>query len=350
LKSSEKYLFLTCVLAHFNSKKQPGIMNILGIGNALVDIMTRLEDDALLNHFKLPKGSMTLVDWELSNRVHFETGSLKKTKSSGGSAANTIHGLAKLGVNAAYIGKIGKDEMGRFFKKDMEKSSARTILYNSLTDTGRAMALISPDSERTFATYLGAAVELSEEDITSDIFKGYDFLYMEGYLINNLPLFEKALRLAKNHGMRTCVDLASFNIVEQFRENLLPEIESYVDIVFANEEEAKALTGKEPEEALEEIAGMCDIAVVKTGARGSLIKTGNQKFTIQANSVKSIDTTGAGDLFASGFLYGLNKNMPLDICGRIGTLLAGKIIGVIGAKLDQKAWEEIKKEIEIIKS
>lgn len=325
-------------------------MSILGIGNALVDIMTQLEDDALLDHFKLAKGSMTLVDWELSNRINFETSGLKKTKSSGGSAANTIHGLAKLGVETAYIGKIGNDDIGRFFKKDMEKSSARTILYNSLTDTGKAMALVSPDSERTFATYLGAAVELSEEDITSDIFKGFDFFYMEGYLINNFTLFDKALRLAKSHGMRTCVDLASFNIVEQYKENLISEIKSFVDIVFANEEEAKALTGKEPDEALEEIAAMCDIAIVKNGPRGSLIKTGNQKFTIQANTVKSIDTTGAGDLYASGFLYGLSKNMPLDICGKIGTLLAGNVIQVIGAKLNEKSWQEIRKNIEILKS
>mgnify|MGYP001572493849 CR=1 FL=1 len=192
-------------------------MKILGMGNALVDIMTRLTDDSILERFKLPKGSMTLVDKEMSDFIHMETSRFQKSKASGGSAANTIHGLSHLGVKTAFIGKIGTDEMGRFFKRDMQNNGIFPILYNSHTDTGRAVALISPDSERTFATYLGAAVELSVDDITRDIFKEYNFFYIEGYLVQNTELIEKAIKLAKYSGLKTCLDLASYNIVESNR-------------------------------------------------------------------------------------------------------------------------------------
>ena len=324
-------------------------MSVLGIGNALVDIVTELKDDSLLKRFGLPKGSMTLVDSELSNQINFDTVSLKKTKASGGSAANTIHGLAKLGVEAAFIGKTGKDDLGTFYQKDLDDAGVCTIMYHSLADTGKAMALISPDAERTFATYLGAAVELSEEDISSKIVSGYDFFYIEGYLINNLPLFEKSLRLAKKAGMRTCLDLASYNIVEQYKDKLLPEIKSYVDILFANEEEANALTGKSPEDALNEISSYCDITIIKTGPKGSMIRSENNIHEIHANQVNVVDTTGAGDLYASGFLYGLSKNMPLTICGRIGTLLAGKVIENYGARIQDDVWPDILSSIESLK-
>ncbi len=323
-------------------------MKILGMGNALVDIMTQMEDDRILEKFNLPKGSMTLVDRELSNYIHVETSGMSKTKASGGSAANTIHGLAHLGAEVAFIGKIGHDDMGKFFKRDMKVNGVSPILYTSTTDTGRAVALISLDTERTFATYLGAAVELSEEDISSDIFVGFDFFYVEGYLISNLRLINKSLRLAASNGLKTCLDLASFNIVEQYKDALKEEIKSNVDIVFANEEEAKSFTGLEPEEAIKVLAGMCQIAVVKTGAKGSLIAKGDTIISVPARKVKSVDTTGAGDLYASGFLYGLAEDLPLETCGKIGTLLASSVIEVLGAKMKESTWENLRREIKIL--
>ncbi|HYW95202.1 MAG TPA: adenosine kinase [Bacteroidales bacterium] len=323
-------------------------MKILGMGNALVDIMTQLNDDIILDKFNLPKGSMTLVDRELSNYIHIETAGLSKTKASGGSAANTIHGLAHLGSDVSFIGKIGRDDMGRFFKRDMEINNVKPILYSSITDTGRAVALVSQDSERTFATYLGAAVELSEEDITSDIFTDYDVFYIEGYLINNLPLINKALRLAHGKGLKTCIDLASFNIVEQYKEALHAEIRDNVDIIFANEEEARAFTGLEPEDALDVLCGMCEIAIVKTGSKGSLIGRGQERIAVPALRVNSIDTTGAGDLYAAGFLYGLSRNQPLKTCGETGTILAANVIEVIGAKMKESTWENIRREINLL--
>jgi len=325
-------------------------MKILGMGNALVDIMTQLEDDAFLERFKLPRGSMTLVDREMSNFIHVETTGLKKVQSSGGSAANTIHGLAHMGLETAYIGKIGNDEMGAFFRRDMVHNGINPILYNSFNDTGRAVALVSPDSERTFATYLGAAVELSEEDITRDIFNGYDIFYLEGYLINNPVLFEKALRIAKKENLKTAIDLASYNIVSDFKDSFQTIIRDLVDIVFANEDEARALTGKDPEEAIKALSEVTEIAIVKTGSKGSIIQSDSISHTIPALDVHPVDTTGAGDLYAAGFLYGLSKNLGLEKSGKIGTVLAGNVIEIIGAKMDEPRWNNIKKEIRLIET
>ena len=314
---------------------------VLGIGNALVDIMTRLDSDDVLQLFNLPKGSMQLVDGNLSDIINQGTDSFEKTIASGGSAANTIHGLARLGIETGFLGKVGKDELGLYFKKDMESSGIKPLLFESDTSSGKAIALISPDSERTFATFSGAAVEMGTDDLSDEIYKGYDYFHIEGYLVQNHHLIEQAVKLAKKNGLKICLDMASYNVVEDNLEFLQRIVKEYVDIVFANEEEAKAFTGKEAEEALHDFASICDIAVVKVGKMGSLIKQGNHVFRIHAITAKSIDTTGAGDLYAAGFIYGLIKGFSLDICGKIGSILAGKTIEVVGPKMTPDKWDEV---------
>ncbi len=321
---------------------------ILGIGNALVDIMTKLEDDSILKKFNLPKGSMQLVDEIAIERITKGTAHLKKSQSSGGSAANTIHGLAKLGVETAFIGKVGKDDFGDFFRDDLIKSNITPELILSNNESGCAIALISPDSERTFATFLGAAVELTAEDLEKFDFNKYDYFHIEGYLVQNHSLLEKAVQLAKENGLIISLDLASFNVVEDNLDFLKKIVEEYVDIVFANEEEAKSFTGKEPEESLIHLGGICDIAVVKIGEKGSMIKKGDKVFKAGVIDVTPIDTTGAGDLYASGFLYGMVNNLPLDKCGEIGAILSGRVIENTGAKLFDNQWKEIKVLIEEI--
>ncbi|MDZ7743157.1 MAG: adenosine kinase [Bacteroidota bacterium] len=321
---------------------------ILGIGNALVDIMTRLDHDDHLEIFRLPKGSMTLADEVLVEKVSRGTLHLEKVQSSGGSAANTITGLAKLGIKTAFMGKVGRDEVGNFFHEDLVRNKINPILYFSENPSGQAIALVSPDFERTFATYLGAAVELSAGDLQTGDFKGYDFFHIEGYLVQNHALIEKALQLAKENELKVSLDLASYNVVEENLDFLKRMVKDYVDILFANEEEARAFTGKTPEEALEEMAGMVEIAVVKTGRKGSLIKKGKNTFRIGIIEVKPLDTTGAGDLYASGFLYGLSRGYPLDRCGKTGAVLGGRVIEVMGAKMDDSRWEQILREIKNI--
>ena len=318
---------------------------VLGIGNALVDIMTKLPNDETLNKFSLKKGSMQLSERDFADKINNETINFEKSQSSGGSAANTIHGLASLGAPAGYIGKVGNDEFGEFFSNDMKANGIEPFMLKSKTDTGRAIALVSADSERTFATYLGAAVELSDSDLTSEQFKDYKYLHIEGYLVLNHNLMLRAAELAKANNMKISIDMASFNVVEDNLEFLKKYVQNYVDIIFANEEEAKAFTGKEPKEALNEIAEMCEIAVVKIGSKGSMVKNQGKVYMIDPIKANSIDTTGAGDLYASGFLYGLVNNMPLDKCGRIGSVCAGNVIQVIGSKMSDETWNKIKKEI-----
>lgn len=318
---------------------------IIGIGNALVDVMTIINDDKILEIFSLPKGSMTLVDAEKSAMVMGKTSDFKKSLTSGGSAANTIHGLAMLDVDTGFIGAVGKDETGDLFENDMKGAGVNNMLMRTDSPTGTAVALISPDSQRTFATHLGAAVELNAEDLNEKFFKPYDILYFEGYLIINKPLVIRACELAKNKGMEIAIDLASYNVVEANRDNFIEIIEKYADIVFANEDEARMLTGLEPEKALEQIGNMCKVAVVKTGAEGSLVKRGEELMKIGTIPIDCIDTTGAGDLYASGFLYGYANGMEPDKCGALGALLAGNVIALVGARIPDKKWPEIKEII-----
>lgn len=323
--------------------------SILGIGNALIDVLINISNDDVLEKFGLPKGSMTLVDAILSAEIKKETKNNRRNIQTGGSAANTIHGIAKLGGRCGYIGKISDDEFGNFYIEDFRKNQINTHFFYSPTGTGHATGLISPDSERTFGTYLGAAMELTAEEMSHEIFRNYEILHIEGYLVQNHTLIETAMQVAKENGLIVSVDMASFNIVEQNRSFLHRIIRQYIDIVFANEDEAQALTGKTPEEALAEIAGMCQIAVVKLGANGSLIQSGDRVIRIDAISAKSIDTTGAGDIYASGFLYALSENLDLEIAGKIGSLLAGNVVEVMGAKIPEATWNRLLPLIENLK-
>jgi sugar/nucleoside kinase (ribokinase family) len=315
---------------------------ILGIGNALVDVMTIIDEEYILEKFSLPKGSMQLVDIEKSEKIKAGTISFIRNLAPGGSAANTIYGLSKLGISTGFIGSIGNDETGDFFEKDFKEAGVKTIIHKRKTPTGTAVALITPDSERTFATHLGAAVELNAEDLNPAYFTGFDILYLEGYLIYNKQLVEKACFIAKTNSMKIALDLSSYNVVHDKLNDFKEIVEKYVDIVFANEEEAKAFTGRGVEEALAELSVLCDIAVVKVGAEGSWIKRGEEVIKIESIPVNCKDTTGAGDLYASGFLYGLANGESLKKCGLYGAILSGKVIEVIGARMDEVTWKKAK--------
>ncbi len=330
---------------------------ILGMGNALVDIMIPLESDTILQMLDLPKGSMQLVDKDRSNAVLTALRGYEKSQSAGGSAANTIHGLAMLGAGTGYIGVVGEDELGGFFVRDLIQAGVDPHLIHSQGETGRAVALVTPDSERTFATFLGAAIELTAEHLGvenghtgmpsagGDIFKGYSYFHIEGYLVQNHDLIRRAVELARSNGLLVSLDMASYNVVEANRDFLLSIITDYVDIVFANEDEARALTGLEPEKALEEIAAICKIAIVKTGSSGSLVKSGSDVHTIGIIEVTPIDTTGAGDLYAAGFLYGHSNGFSLQRCGELGALLAGNVIEFMGSKMPSDRWTRIREQV-----
>ena len=327
-------------------KKNIEMDKIIGLGNALVDVLATLKDDSLLTTMGLPKGSMQLIDEAKLQQIKDEFSQMKTHLATGGSAGNTILGLSCLGAATGFIGKVGNDTYGNFFRENLQKNNIQDNLLLSDLPSGVASTFISSDGERTFGTYLGAAASLKAEDLTLEMFKGYAYLYIEGYLVQDHDMILRAIKLAKEAGLQICLDMASYNIVEEDKEFFSLLINKYVDIVFANEEEAKAFTGKEPEEALEIIGKQCSIAIVKVGCRGSLIRKGTEEVKVDAIPVKKVlDTTGAGDYFSAGFLYGLTCGYSLEKCAKIGSILSGNVIQVIGTTIPKERWDEIKLNI-----
>ena len=318
---------------------------ILGIGNALVDIMVKIDNDHILSELDLPKGSMQLVDKERSNQVLDRVMAFEKSNSAGGSTANTIHGLGMLGAKSGFIGVVGEDEFGGAFIRDMVNAGVDLHMVHTKNETGRVVALVTPDFERTFATHLGASAEFSMEFVNNFRYSDYNYVLIEGFLVQDHQLVRTVAEKARAAGLMTAIDLCSYNVVEANRDFLNEIITKYIDIVFANEEEAKALTGLEPRKALDEIASKVKIAVVKIGSKGSMIKSGEASWDIGVIDVQPVDTTGAGDLYASGFLYGLSQGMSLETCGNYGAMLSGNVIEFIGSKMDRERWNRIRAEV-----
>ena len=320
---------------------------IIGMGNALVDVLVRIDDDSLLEKLHLPKGSMQLIQEDTLSEIRKYTSGMKIHRSTGGSAGNTVCALAALGANPGFIGKVGQDETGAFFGDTLRQRGVNALLATCDLPSGIASTFISTDGERTFGTYLGAAATLRAEDLSRKMFAGYNYLYIEGYLLQDHDLMQRAVQLAKEEGLQVCLDMASYNVVEAERDFFDQLIVKNVDIVFANESEALAYTGKAPHEALEEIASKCSIAVVKTGKEGSLVKKGTEVIQLLSCPVDNVlDTTGAGDFYAAGFMYGLTCGYSLEKCVQISTILATAVIQEVGTTLPAKKWDEIKLNIE----
>ena len=320
--------------------------SILGIGNALTDILAVLPDDSLLTKYHLPKGSMLHVDMETGDRIWEALKEIGVKYVPGGSAANTITCTSIFGMPSSFIGKIGNDQLGHLFQSTMEQYGVNTMMLHGTKSSGRCMVFITgANAERTFADYMGATLELGPDDLKPEHFEGFDYFHIEGYLVQNQELISKAARLAKAAGCTISIDMASYNVVESndaFFHNL---VDNYVDIVFANESEARAFTKLEPREALDELARHCKIAVVKIGKDGSMLKSGDEYHFIEPWPAATIDATGAGDTYAAGFLYAHSLGMPLRVCGEIGSIIAAKVVEVIGTKIDVPRWKAAKQEI-----
>ena len=320
--------------------------SILGVGNALTDILAILPDNELLEKYCLPVGSMQHVDADTGNKIWLDLKDKGIKYVAGGSAANTISACAILGMKAGFIGKVGKDDVGSLFKSDQVQEGIHSMLERGKAPSGRCIVIVNKEtSDRTFATYLGAALELEPEDLNPECFDGYDYLHIEGYLVQNQRLVRRAVEIGKEKGMLISLDLASYNVVESNLAFLHDIVENYVDIVFANESEAFAFTGLEPREALDHISKMCKIAVVKEGKKGSMIKSGDEYHFVDVAPGIPRDGTGAGDVYAAGFLYALSMDQPLDICGQVGSIIAAKVIEVIGSKIDIPRWKTAKAEV-----
>nr|MBQ6015541.1 adenosine kinase [Bacteroidales bacterium] len=321
--------------------------SILGIGNALTDILAILPDDTLLKEFHLPLGSMQHVDMETGDRIWSALKEVGVKYVPGGSAANTITCTSIFGMPSGYIGKIGDDELGQLFKSTMEQFGVKTTMLHSEKSSGRCMVFITgANAERTFADYMGAALEMGPDDLKPEFFEGYDYFHIEGYLVQNQELIARAVQMAKDAGCIISIDMASYNVVESNNAFLHNLVDKYVDIVFANETESRAFTKLDDAvEGLRELAKHCEIAVVKVGKDGSWVKDGAEEHFIPAWPAKAIDGTGAGDTYAAGFLYAHALGMPLKACGEIGSIIAAKVVEVVGTKIDVPRWRDAKLEI-----
>jgi len=312
----------------------------------MTDILAVFPDDSMLREYHLPLGSMQHVDLETGDLIWSKLKEVGVKYVPGGSAANTITCTAILGMPSSYIGKIGNDELGHLYKSTLEQSGVKTKLLTGTKGSARAMCFITgANAERTFADYMGAAMELVPEDLKPEYFEGYDYFHIEGYLVQNQDLISRAVQMAKAAGCKISIDMASYNVVESneaFFHNL---VEKYIDIVFANESEAKAYTKQEPREALDTLANQCEIAVVKVGKDGSMVKQGDEYHYIEAWPAATIDATGAGDTYAAGFLYAHSLGMPLRVCGEIGSIIAAKVVEVVGTKIDVPRWKVAKEQI-----
>ncbi|MBR2050198.1 MAG: adenosine kinase [Rikenellaceae bacterium] len=325
---------------------------VIGIGNALTDMLVNLRSDQVLEKFDLPRGSMSLVNSEQQKEISKSVSGLPYTLSLGGSADNTIRAMARLGCKVGFIGKVGRDSTGDFFESALDNLGIQPFILRGKERSGKCVSLVSPDGERTLVTHLGAAVEMKAEDLKPEIFDGYDCLYVEGYLVQDHNLIRGAIRMAKELGLKVAIDLASFNVVEENVDFLREVISEYVDIVFANEDEARAFSGEEePVNALQYISTMCDLVIVKIGMRGALIKQGSEVSHVGIMAAaKRVDTTGAGDFYAAGFLAGMCEGLSLRQCGTIGAITAGKVIEIVGTTPTEEAWDDVARLVKRVKA
>ncbi|MGA7323342.1 MAG: adenosine kinase [Rhodomicrobium sp.] len=311
-------------------------LQVTGIGHALVDIIAP-SDEALLKQFSLVKGTMRLTSPEEATALYEKMGPAVET--SGGSGANTCAGIASFGGRVGFMGKVGRDEFANVFAHDI-RSIGVTFSYGaqrSESATGRCLILVTPDGERTMNTNLGAAAEFGEADLDIAAIQGSDILYLEGYLFDPPDArasFHKAADIAHDSGTKVAFTLSDPFCVDRHREGFLGFIRDRVDIVFANERELLSLyPGASFEEACATIREICSIAAITRSEKGAVILEGDQAITVSAVPVERlVDATGAGDLYAAGFLFGLANGQPLERCGRLGSLAASEVISHVGPR------------------
>lgn len=318
--------------------------SVVGIGNAIVDVIGHCEENFLLRHNAV-KGHMRIVDASTVSNLYSEMG--PAIEISGGSAANTMVGISSFGGRAAFIGKIADDEFGRIFKHDIISAGVTFKSRPTLGEipTSRSLILVTPDGERTMNTFLGISTQLDNGDIDRDLIQASEVLYLEGYLFDQpeaKKAFFEALKLANKASTKVALTLSDSFCVDRHREEFLKLIRSGVDILFANESEITALYETEDfEVAAQKAASNIPLAVLTRSAKGSVILCKDRSYRINVEPVsKVIDTTGAGDLYAAGFLYGLTSGRDLETSGRLGSLAAAEIISHIGAR-PQKDYNEL---------
>ena len=323
--------------------------DVTAIGNAIVDVIAQA-DDALLAAHKLPKGAMNLIDAEMAEKLYSIMGPGKEA--SGGSAGNTIAGIAMLGGKTAYIGKVANDQLGSIFTHDIRAAGVTydtPPLVNGLP-TARSLIFVTPDAQRTMQTFLGACTQLGPEDINLDHVRSSKVVYMEGYLWD-LPRAKQAMldaaMKAKETGVKVSLTLSDAFCVARFRDEFLDLAEKYVDILFANESEILSLYQTEDfDDALQQVRKHCEIAALTRSEKGSVVVKGDEVHVIDAvRGVKVVDTTGAGDAYAAGFLYAYTQGSDLKAAGKLGGAMAAQVISQYGPRSEKAEIQKLKASV-----
>ena len=311
-------------------------LDVVGIGNAIVDILVPSDDQFLSKH-DLRKGAMTLVDEARAESLYRATGT--GVEKSGGSCGNTMAGIASFGGKGAYVGKVRNDQLGDVFAHDMREIGVRfdTAPLTKGPSTARCLILVTPDAQRTMNTYLGACVELGPEDLDPDLIAAAQVTYLEGYLFDPpraKEAFRRAAKAAHDAGRKVSLSLSDPFCVDRYRDEFRELVANHVDILFANEVEICSLYQvNDFEQAVRHVRGKTEIAVLTRSEQGSLIVTRDREHRIPIYPpARVIDSTGAGDLYAAGFLYGLTHDKDLPGCGKLGSLAAAEIISHYGAR------------------
>lgn len=325
--------------------------DVVGIGNAIVDVLAKAEDAFLTTH-NLPKGAMTLIDGDAAERLYGEMSD--PVEQSGGSAANTIAGLASLGGTCAFVGKVRDDILGDSFR-DAIRGLGVTFDTPSATDsasTARCLIFVTPDAQRTMQTYLGACVELGPHDIDPDVIKASKITYLEGYLWDPEAAKEAfLLAAAEAHaaGNRVSLSLSDPFCVDRHRGDFMQLLEGHIDILFANEEEIMSLYEVDDfDDALQYVRGHCEIAALTRGPKGSVVVSGDEVHVVDAAPVEQVvDTTGAGDAYAAGFLYAITHHLDLHDAARIGGVAAAEVISHMGARPSEPLGSLIEHKLHI---
>ncbi len=315
-------------------------LGIVAVGNALVDVLSQVSDEFIKNQseqYGMEKGAMTLIDDARALELYGQMDDGMET--SGGSAANTMAGFASFGGKGGFIGKVADDALGKTFQNDIRSLGIQFDTQPLVmgAPTGRCLILVTPDAERTMNTFLGASVELGDDDVDAELIAQAKVTYLEGYLYDRdqaKRAFVKAAEAAHNYGHRVSLTLSDPFCVDRHRHDFLGLVENHVDILFANEEEIKSLYMQQDfEDAKSAVREKCEIAVLTRGAQGAVVLADGKEFEIPAAPVvQVIDTTGAGDQFAAGFLYGFTEGLSIEQCGQLGALAAGEVISHIGPR------------------
>lgn len=322
---------------------------ILGAGSPILDLVAEV-DEEFLDAAGGEKGGMELVDSAEMGRL-LGLLATEPRKAIGGSAANTVFALSRLGIPTSFLGKLGGDAEGAFYMNAFRSvgGDAKRFTFSHDAPTARCLSLVTPDAERTMRTDLGAAGDLSPEDVSPGDFAGCGHLHMEGYLLFNPALAETILSAAAAAGCTVSLDLGSFEVVRAAGDTLADLLERYVDMVFANEEEAEEFCGSsDPDTAAEALTVPCETAALKLGANGAVIVGEGEKCSVEAVTVDDpVDTTGAGDYWAAGFLYGIHAGRTLAESGRFGAILGAEVVKVLGAELSDKTWGDMQKKLAV---